>query len=237
MNQFNREYSQGIPTTSSPEDDWTTKRLEEVYSPDGKADLARLNDDLRRGFIPQEAYSKFIEKHFSENLNRDSLTGLPNKGALYEFLPALKQDLISAHERTGDPGFALISMIDLDNFKFINDHYGHTAGDQALVAFTNHLKNILRDQDKIFRYGGDEFTLIFALDSDSNIPAIEERIKIAISSLVFRYRDQDIAIYATAGFSHASAEQIKNGLTLNEVLVEADDKLIALKQDNKNVAA
>jgi diguanylate cyclase (GGDEF)-like protein len=83
----------------------------------------------------------------------DPLTGLFNRRFAYEHLPRE----ISRTERVGQP--LVVMMIDLDDFKQINDAYGHAAGDASLAEFARHLKRAIRSADLPVRMGGDEFLL------------------------------------------------------------------------------
>lgn len=86
--------------------------------------------------------------------NHDALTGLPNRNL---FMDRLGQALFMASRNS--TSFAVV-FIDLDDFKNINDTYGHAAGDAVLCATAKHLRNGVRDQDTVARLGGDEFALI-----------------------------------------------------------------------------
>lgn len=84
----------------------------------------------------------------------DALTGLPNRFALEEYLP---QAIARAHRRES---VLAIGMIDLDDFKPVNDHFGHEAGDVLLRAVAKGLRERLRESDFIARIGGDEFVVV-----------------------------------------------------------------------------
>lgn len=95
-----------------------------------------------------------LERELEDSLfNRDSLTGAITR---YGILPTLReqQELVKRHAQ-----LCYIAMMDLDNFKAINDLHGHVAGDQVLAASVRYLIKHLRPYDKVFRYGGEEFLL------------------------------------------------------------------------------
>jgi diguanylate cyclase (GGDEF)-like protein len=97
---------------------------------------------------------KSLEYRLGKLAHFDSLTGLYNRSIFDELLrTALDQSL------RGKQQFALVTL-DLDKFKFINDNYGHPAGDQILIKVATRLKNIVRTSDNVARLGGDEFSLI-----------------------------------------------------------------------------
>lgn len=85
---------------------------------------------------------------------KDPLTNIYNRRYGMEAL----QNEMHRHARYG--GFLSVMLVDLDDFKSVNDKYGHNAGDELLVYISNHLKNCIRDTDTCFRSGGDEFIII-----------------------------------------------------------------------------
>jgi diguanylate cyclase (GGDEF)-like protein len=101
--------------------------------------------------------------------NHDPLTGLPNRIVLQNFLADLPA------EPGSRAGFALL-VLDVDNFKAINDTLGHDAGDAMLAAFAHRLKSALRPEDLIARLGGDEFAIVLNAGSDQDIATAVEKI-------------------------------------------------------------
>jgi diguanylate cyclase (GGDEF)-like protein len=95
-----------------------------------------------------------LERELEDSLfNRDSLTGAITR---YGILPTLReqQELVKRHAH-----LCYVAMIDLDDFKAVNDLHGHAAGDRVLAASVQYLIKHLRPYDKVFRYGGEEFLL------------------------------------------------------------------------------
>lgn len=115
----------------------------------------------------------FSLKNEIENLvyNRDALTGAINRVNMPHILRE-QQELM---KRQGQQG--CLAMIDLDNFKQINDTYGHPAGDTVLFSICHTIMNNLRPYDKIFRYGGEEFLLSFPFTDLNAGVEITERIR------------------------------------------------------------
>lgn len=104
----------------------------------------------------------------------DELTSLPNRRALDE---AVERALAGA-ARDGRP-FAVM-MVDVDHFKAINDRFGHHAGDAALCGFAQRLKAGLRARDQVFRYGGEEFSLLLDDREAAAALAQAERLRAAV---------------------------------------------------------
>ncbi|CAM8640566.1 PAS domain [Oxalobacteraceae bacterium] len=100
------------------------------------------------------SFRKKLEYQLSFQATHDPLTGINNRSALLERL----LDAITYARRNSLPVW--VAFIDLDRFKFINDHYGHRTGDQILTGITSRLRSILRSNDILGRYGGDEFIVV-----------------------------------------------------------------------------
>ncbi|NQZ88155.1 MAG: GGDEF domain-containing response regulator [Colwellia sp.] len=115
--------------------------------------------------------SKDLEAKLAKLAHYDGLTGLYNRSLFNELL--VKS--IQQSERTGQK-FALVTL-DLDNFKFVNDNYGHPAGDQLLTKISRRLKHSTRSSDIVARLGGDEFSLLLKdVKNDSDFVKLVENI-------------------------------------------------------------
>tara|TARA_R100000306_G_scaffold62571_1_gene73868 strand:+ start:34162 stop:35352 length:1191 start_codon:yes stop_codon:yes gene_type:complete len=107
----------------------------------------------------------------------DALTGLPNRRCIDE---KLNQTLLEVH-RSGEQ-FAAI-LIDVNDFKMVNDRYGHSSGDSLLVEFTGRLRDAVRTSDFAGRYGGDEFLVIARqLESRESLNQLIERLREKLNS-------------------------------------------------------
>lgn len=108
--------------------------------------------------------------------HHDQLTGLPNRGLL---LDRLKQ---SMQQITRLNGLLAVLFIDLDNFKAINDSFGHDAGDELLVKITQLIGGTMREGDTFSRIGGDEFVvLLYNIDDAQHCKVIMERLLAKVS--------------------------------------------------------
>ncbi|MCL7713873.1 GGDEF domain-containing protein [Stenotrophomonas mori] len=101
----------------------------------------------------------------------DELTGLPNRRALEK---TLTQQIVST--RQGRFRHALV-ILDIDHFKDVNDRYGHTAGDNALIELAAILRSELREQDKVFRFGGEEFVVLAEAGNRDALARFTERLR------------------------------------------------------------
>lgn len=107
---------------------------------------------------------------------RDHLTGLGNRSYFDETLSYMKATAQREHRP-----FSLL-MLDLDNFKQVNDQHGHTEGDAVLKQFAKILREALRSNDHVFRFGGDEFVLLLAHSKSLNPELVSQRIVDMVSN-------------------------------------------------------
>ncbi|RZV39602.1 MAG: diguanylate cyclase [Candidatus Acidulodesulfobacterium acidiphilum] len=110
----------------------------------------------------------------------DSLTGIHNRRFMYEFV---KREIVRAARNSTNLSCAIL---DIDKFKNINDNYGHNIGDAMLVEFTNDLKSVLlRKQDIITRYGGDEFVVVLPDTSKEKAMNLMEKLRVYIENKIY----------------------------------------------------
>jgi diguanylate cyclase (GGDEF)-like protein len=133
------------------------------------------------------------ERAMRHQAHHDLLTGLPNR---LSFGARLERALAQA-TRTGRPGALL--FIDLDRFKQVNDSLGHAAGDRLLKVVAERMRAVLRQEDRLFRMGGDEFTVILsAVDSAQETARLAERLRLAASQPV-AIEGREASVGATIG--------------------------------------
>lgn len=152
----------------------------------------------------------------------DKLTGLGNRRALDDEL----ERALARARRSSEP--LALAMIDLDEMKAINDSHGHVAGDDALANFGAALASGLRDGDRAFRLGGDEFCIIFARAAALNSTALLDRVRHAVSDI--RIVDRPLS------FSAGVAESAP-GDRAAELLARADQAMYAQKRAGATRAA
>jgi diguanylate cyclase (GGDEF)-like protein len=120
-------------------------------------------------------------------------------------------------------------MLDLDDFKQINDNYGHVAGDKILIFISNILKQTLREGDKIFRYGGEEFIIILNRTDNIFCSKIANRILELIRANNLIYKGE--TLHATASIGTAVFIE---GDTPDTFISRADKALYQAKKNGKN---
>ena len=156
---------------------------------------------------------------------RDGLTGLWNRAA---FLDLFRRELQRAERSNGHTGLLLL---DLDNFKRINDTYGHLAGDQVLSEVARRLCNSVRSYDFVGRYGGEEFFIAFPGSSREKLCERAEAIRKAICREPVRLSQGDVPISLSVGAAVAAGEQ-----SISDVLAIADVGLYKAKESGRNLS-
>ncbi len=159
-------------------------------------------------------------------VNIDELTGLFN----YRFLDIALEREIKRTERYGT-NLSLI-FLDLDLFKNVNDNYGHVIGSKVLKEIGVLLKKMTREVDLVFRYGGDEFTVILVETGMAGAAAAAERIRGAIESHVF-LADEGYQIKMTASLGYACFPE--DSKTKSGLLELSDQAMYRGKMSGKNV--
>lgn len=150
---------------------------------------------------------------------KDSLTGIYNrKGAEKRIADDLKVA----------PKQYIFMMVDLDNFKKLNDYYGHTEGDKALCFIANKLQNSFRKTDTVCRIGGDEFAVY--ISSCSSVSAIEEKVKKIINDYIKMIEENYPKSKSSVSFGGIYTDRIR---TFNELYKMADSVLYEVKKSNK----
>lgn len=151
-------------------------------------------------------------------LDHDSLTGTLSRFAL----EAKAESLIAASPALTQP-FA-IAIIDVDNFKLVNDTWGHAVGDQLLVGIGSRLQECLGNSHSVGRFGGDEFVLIFCL-SEASVEECAAAIDSAFLEPFTIDRDLSIVVKASMGVARYPGDAV----TLDSLLREADRSLYHVK--------
>ena len=184
---------------------------------DIKTDLVKVRDDLSKSQAKEEEIRKITLQ--------DALTGLPNR-VLFE--QHLDQGLIQAKRHSR--GLAVM-FIDLDKFKSINDLYGHDLGDKVLVMVANRLQSLIRDEDTVCRWGGDEFMcLLLEVKQDADVTRLAEKMVNRIAAPC-EFDGIVFSIRASIGITIYPAD----GETANILFKNADMAMFKAKGNEKRV--
>jgi diguanylate cyclase (GGDEF)-like protein len=149
----------------------------------------------------------------------DSLTGLYNRRYLSHL-----------YQNSSDKQFSVM-FIDIDDFKDVNDTFGHDFGDALLLQIASRLKQSVRKSDILVRYGGDEFVICFQhLVDNQDIDFVAKKIKDSINE-PFMIEGHSISISASVGISAKHGA----GSSLKELISDADQAMYGIKQNEKNL--
>jgi len=199
----------------------TVKQVSETFAEQKKAYEAQLNElNSRMSNLRQDLVAA------REEMKRDPLTDAYNRGA---FDKAIEQSL-NLHFVLDQP--VTVVMIDLDNFKQVNDKLGHAAGDKALRAVGECLeRSFIRKGDLVARYGGDEFAVILNDTSASNSTRLVERFLQQANKIKIADGADEIVLSCSAGYT-----EVHTSDSVASLINRADRALYQAKAAGRNAA-
>ncbi|OQS41184.1 GGDEF domain-containing protein [Chromobacterium haemolyticum] len=192
-------------------------------------DLTRSRDELLSAKEQVEAAEQRIAEletaleAASAKVREDQLTGAFNRRGLAEHF----QREISRAERTGAP--LSVALLDVDNFKQLNDKYGHLAGDDALKYLVDTIKHSLRPADIVARFGGEEFVILMPDTPEEEAVATVQRLQRELTKTFFLANNDRLLITFSAGVAkwHLGEQEA-------DVLERADQAMYQAKLNGKN---
>lgn len=191
-----------------------------------------LRVDCRRGRIPDiRLIDSFLRiyRNYLELLNEnqhDRLTGLLNRKTFDEKAVKIIEQASGLRQRTGDRSFLALAIVDIDHFKRVNDSFGHLYGDEVLLLFARLMTQIFREDDLLFRFGGEEFViLVKTLDAES-CARILNRFRAAVENYAFPLVG---TVTTSIGYTEITGEA-----SCAPVLDQADRALYYAKQHGRN---
>ncbi len=192
-------------------------------------DTSRSRDALlRERQAAEQAETRILQlemelAHMSTLVYEDGLTGgLNRRGLENHFL----QEAGRA-DRENTP--LCLAMLDLDDFKKLNDSYGHDVGDDALVHLAERTREVLRSSDMLARYGGEEFVILMPNTLPRDAVQVTNRVRRALTKKIFLHQNRKLFITFSAGIAERRA-----GENLDALIKRADVALYRAKQDGKN---
>jgi diguanylate cyclase len=188
----------------------TQSRLQAEHSKatELSARVTQLEDEMRR---------------LSDEVSTDQLTQVANRRGLAQAFEMER----SRHERGGGP--LSIGLIDIDNFKKLNDRLGHGAGDEALKSLAAVTRKTLRPTDHVARFGGEEFVVLLPGTGIADAQSILARLQRSLSIGLFMHKDEKVLVTFSAGVT-----AYRQGETLESALERADQALYEAKRSGKN---
>ncbi len=191
------------------------------------------SDYVTKPFDPQELIArvktqlkiKMLQDQLKTLANTDPLTGLSNRRCLFE---ALTREL-SRSQRFGKP--CSLVMLDVDNFKNVNDRFGHFLGDEVLVAVANRLQSATRIYDLAARYGGEEFALLLPDTDSAQAFIVAERIRNQIEIMFFPDELESLKLTISAGIASFPGSEVE---IVDDMVSLADRALYKAKHGGRN---
>lgn len=154
----------------------------------------------------------------------DGLTGIMNKRIFDE----VSQHYFDTVQRDAEELSLL--MLDLDNFKIINDTYGHQIGDLILIQFAEMIKPLLRKSDVFARIGGEEFAVLLFKTDIQGAHILAEKIHKAVKQIAVECREDNIFVTTSIGLSHHK----KTDVSFEEIVARADNALYRAKEKGRD---
>lgn len=199
-----------------------TKNIEKK-SKAKKEKLDTIKNDAEDAQKEIKRLKQELEKS-TELIRTDPLTGALNRKGMEETLDKTSQIM----KRTKKS--MCVAVIDIDNFKIINDNFGHHIGDKALVHLTNVVKSTLRPQDHFARYGGEEFVVILSETELEHAINVMTRVQRELARNLFEPSTQEkMLITFSCGVS-----QINVGDDCEQAIIKADEAMYLAKRAGKN---
>ena len=165
------------------------------------------------------------KEHFRALAQTDGLTGLPN---FRSFHARLEEEVARAH-RYGHP--LSCAMVDLDGLKEINDRLGHAAGNRAIVALADAVREELRDTDFAARYGGDEFVVLLPQTGESQAAQFAERLR---RQLIEVGKTAGLPVRGSIGVAAVDSQELDSPDAAEDLLRRADEALYRAKRSGRD---
>ncbi len=223
-------YSEQISNT----EDWSKLNQLIIKIVEDTQKMHASTESYRKEFISaraevEAAQEKIIEleselQHMSEKVHEDPMTGVLNRRGLdsvfsREVARASRQQLPICY-----------ALLDIDNFKAVNDQYGHHVGDEAIVYLVNAVKKVIRGEDVVARYGGEEFVILLPNTALKEAIEVLARIRRDMTKQFFLHENKKLLVTFSAGVA-----EYKAGESQGDVFKRADEALYRAKKSGKNL--
>lgn len=188
-------------------------------------DQVRLSASAHLKFVRQTPREAELHEGLYQAAVHDPLTGLLNRRAL----DARLAQAFSYAMRHG-PTLVLV-VIDLDHFKQVNDRWGHDGGDLVLKSVSARIREQVRTEDLVGRFGGEEFVLVLQGAQPEEAVALANRIRQQVAAVPVRVPGGDVSVTLSIGVAHAGESAVESAADL---FVLADKRLYAAKRGGRN---
>jgi len=158
-------------------------------------------EEQNRELLKKQKEIEELNRQLEKEATIDVLTGLLNRRAINRILEFEKSKTYRSQSN-----FTVL-IIDINSFKKINDTYGHLAGDDVLINFSRNLKSILRRQDVVSRWGGDEFLVLLPETNENQARTVVAKINDEVKNWTVKYREKNINYSISIGVSEYLKEE------------------------------
>ncbi|WP_426125922.1 diguanylate cyclase [Pararhizobium sp. PWRC1-1] len=207
---FQMEYPCHSPTVSR----WFLGRVTPLELPEGGAVISHENITSRR----------LLEIELEKLAATDALTGLPNRRYFLDRANIEFEKVRRFHAKVS------LVMIDVDNFKAVNDTHGHAAGDEVLKSISRGCRDRLRQSDVLARFGGEEFVILLCDTNAVDAVFLAEILRKSVEEGPVKIDDGIIFVTASFGITQISSEDA----TIDTALARADKALYMAKRAGRN---
>ena len=185
----------------------------------------RLEEESRKAEQMQQRVQELESelKRLSDEVSTDALTRVANRRGLEQAFAA------ECAKLQRNPGPLAVGLIDIDNFKKLNDTLGHSAGDVALKALAERVKEGLRPVDTVARFGGEEFVVLLPGTPADEAQGVLTRLQRELTKSLFLHEKREVFVTFSAGVTG-----LRMGEPLQSVLERADEALYEAKRSGKN---
>jgi len=164
-----------------------------------------------------------LSKRLEEASYKDPLTNIYNRRGIHKEIENLCQ-----HYNTEKNNFSLM-ICDIDYFKNINDNHGHLAGDEVLKKVVNEINNVIRKNDILGRWGGEEFLVLLPNATIEGAYEVAEKIRDSIENTSFKYNDNILALTISIGIAEKNEK-----IPIEDVIKKADEHMYMAKNEGRN---
>ncbi|TDR22628.1 ligand-binding sensor domain-containing protein [Marinicella litoralis] len=183
--------------------------------------IKRQNQTLENEVKSRTSELRDLNAQLKTAAHSDYLTSLPNRMAFIKTIELKRKD-------PAIDGICLV-MADIDHFKQINDQYGHAAGDVILIKVSEIMRAMIREEDMVARWGGEEFIFYFEAKNANQLLPMIDRIREAVEGTEFKYGENIISVTLTFGIC-----QSEKGMSLNDCIKKADEAMYQGKSGGRN---
>ncbi|MDB4837573.1 GGDEF domain-containing protein [Marinomonas sp.] len=209
-----------LGTISSTMEEYRAQMEEQEKQADSS--IASLQNKVTRMEKDSTSLRSMLQEKLAQAIT-DSLTELPNRMAYQDAVV----DLCKEMQQKGQP--LCLAVCDIDHFKRVNDTWGHLAGDKVLRLVPKQMQNALEEDDRIFRYGGEEFVIIFPNTNATQAAQRADEIRRAVEKTPFNMQGEPVSISISIGVAELRVKEDHESL-----FARADKQLYSAKESGRN---